>query len=125
MHLVEVETSGQMKITPVRKGFTRGLLTVLGPVRDSKNVHGHRRWRVRCECGRVIEVWGYNLAKTKVPGTKSCGSGPCRKAAAGRSGNAVAEQTVPGNPTKMASYDLETKRIQAELELQRKAKAKP
>ena len=113
-----------MKRTPVRKGFTKGLLTVLGPVRDSKNVHDHRRWRVRCKCGRVIEVWGYNLAKTEVPGTKSCGSGPCRKAAAGRLGNTVAEPTIPGNPTKTASYNLETKRIQAELERHRKAKIK-
>ncbi len=106
-----------MKKTPVCKGFTRGLLTVLRASRVPKNVSGHRRWKVRCECGVVFEVWGYNLVKEK-GFTKSCGKKKCRTAV-------PSEPKIPGSPSRTASYVLETKRIQAELKRCKKAKIKP
>lgn len=64
----------QMRETPVKPGTKWGRLTVIQKL--SKNEHGHVRWACLCECGRRIEVWGYNLAK-QYGNTRSCGVGEC------------------------------------------------
>ena len=68
-------THSLMKASRVVKGFKRGLLEVLSST-GKKNEHGHTRWKVRCQCGTVFEVWNYNLAKVN-GGTNTCGKTKC------------------------------------------------
>lgn len=69
-----------MNKSPLKRGYTRGLLTVMkraaGP-----NGDGHTRWTVRCKCGLKFDLWGHSLTK-KTGGSYSCGKGECRRAGA-------------------------------------------
>src|SRR3990172_7389209 len=49
--------------TPVGIGTTWGKLTVTKVLR--KNEHSKALWEVRCQCGLLTYVWGYNLVKGK------------------------------------------------------------
>ncbi len=60
----------------VGPGFERGLLTVIGSA-GKKDKHGHRRWRVRCQCGTKLEAFGYELMRAKGEGASTCGQSKC------------------------------------------------
>lgn len=54
----------------IKSGDRFGLLTA---VEDMGMQHGYRKWRCRCDCGKMTEVYACHL---KSGHTKSCG---CRK----------------------------------------------
>lgn len=109
-----------MITTLIPKGFTQGLVTVLGPARSNKTYREHRQWRVKCECGQKFTAWGYNLIVTDEPlnlgrGTRSipvntCGGPECRKIYRSR-------DTVKkiGGLDRRQVYVAETHRIRGEL----------
>lgn len=72
-----------MRKTPVKVGAGFGTLTVVQPLPHTRNEHGHMKWRCLCDCGREIDVWGYNLAKKK-EGQVACLNRECRKIALSR-----------------------------------------
>jgi hypothetical protein len=51
----------------IAAGDRFGQLTVVAPLRDEK---GRRKWRCRCDCGRITVVYPSNLTSGR---TKSCG----------------------------------------------------
>lgn len=59
--------------TPVRVGTKWGKLTVLKEM--EKNVSAQVKWRCVCECGRIVEAWGYSMVSKK---KTACGGTKCR-----------------------------------------------
>lgn len=47
--------------TPVQTGTRWGKLVVGKPI--MKNESSQVQWEVKCDCGKKIRVWGYNLVK--------------------------------------------------------------
>jgi len=70
----ELYGRGSMRRTPVGPGTRWGRLVVVKAL--LKNDASHVRWACVCDCGRKVEVLGYNLAK-KCGNTRSCGLGEC------------------------------------------------
>jgi hypothetical protein len=67
-----------MKKGRVQPGARFGRLTILSRIQSSRNECGQYRWKVRCECGNVKEIWGYTIAKQK-SSVRSCGECGYRK----------------------------------------------
>lgn len=109
--------------TLLEKGLTRGMLTVVGPVRSNQTRYGHRKWRAKCECSRIRVFWGYELTLSNMMGDRpqvgrgvhihpvySCGEPECRK-------TFLSRDTLKriGGLDRQEAYAAETKRIRGVL----------
>ena len=95
-----------MKASRVAKDFKRGLLTVLSRA-GGKDERGHTRWKVRCECGAVFEMWGYNLAQIKGE-VNTCGKRKCV-------GIWTKSMRASGGPDRLKNLDATAKRITSHM----------
>ena len=92
----------------VGPGFKRGLLTVIESA-GKKDRHGRRRWRVRCQCGKEIEAFGYELGRVKGGGASTCGKKECVRIFKAQS------MMSSGGAERGKFYDSAAQRIQAHI----------
>ncbi len=97
-----------MKATALRKGLKRGLLTLLETTGD-KDERGHSLWRVRCQCGIILEVRSHNLGTRDKPGKVTCGKNACLKV------REAQHVRVEEGPDRRKYFDAAEQRIHAEL----------
>ena len=76
-------------------GNTYGKLTVIG---RAKNRGKRAYWICQCECGKIVEVSGYNLRKEN--GTRSCGCWQIKNKINERFGKLVVLEQLPNNQWK-------------------------
>lgn len=97
-----------MKANALRRGLKRGLLRLLETTGD-KDERGHSLWRVRCQCGTILEVRSYNLGASDEGRKGSCGAPGCEKI------HKAQIARIDEGPDRRKYFDAAKQRIHQEL----------